>query len=172
MDKTFDVFVPVIYGQNGVIYSPNESGWLKGKYIKSLEQQISQNKFNAINSCLAVRLKAYKGYTYDEGLFMDCVDTKLFDDFRKKELKFCTLPVKIYQNFFQRSDSRNVKKYWNRFRIRINDTLYYSSLNGFSSKLCGYIRILGWSLVYGIKLRSIKFSLLCIAQMLNHGGEK
>lgn len=57
---------------------------------------------------------------------MDCVDTKLFDDFRKKELKFCTLPVKIYQNFFQRSDSRNVKKYWNRFRIRINDTLYYS----------------------------------------------
>lgn len=84
VDKTFDVFVPVIYGQNGVIYSPNESGWLKGKYIKSLEQQISQNKFNAINSCLAVRLKAYKGYTYDEGLFMDCVDTKLFDDFRKK----------------------------------------------------------------------------------------
>lgn len=59
VDKTFDVFVPVIYGQNGVIYSPNESGWLKGKYIKSLEQQISQNKFNAINSCLAVRLKAY-----------------------------------------------------------------------------------------------------------------
>ena len=100
VDKTFDVFVPVIYGQNGVIYSPNESGWLKGKYIKSPEQQIPQNKFNAINSCLAVRLKAYKGYTYDEGLFMDCVDTKLFDDFRKKELKFCTLPVKIYQNFF------------------------------------------------------------------------
>lgn len=119
VDKTFDVFVPVIYGQNGVIYSPNESGWLKGKYIQSLEQQIPQNKFNAINSCLAVRLKAYKGYTYDEGLFMDCVDTKLFDDFRKKELKFCTLPVKIYQNFFQRSDSRNVQKYWNRFRIRI-----------------------------------------------------
>ena len=81
-DKMYDVFVPVIYGQNGVIYSPNEIGWLKGKYISSPEQKIPQNKFNAINSCLAVRLKAYKDYVYDEGLFMDCVDTKLFDDFR------------------------------------------------------------------------------------------
>lgn len=172
MDKLYDVFAPVIYGKNGVIYSPNESGWLKGKYIKSVEQRIPQNKFNAINSCLAVRLKAYKGYTYDEGLFMDCVDTKLFDDFRKKKLNFCVLPVKIYQNFFQRNESKDVQKYWNRFRIRIKDTLYYSGLNGFNGKLSGYLRILGWSVVYGVKLRSIKFSLLCIAQMLNHGGEK
>ena len=56
VDKTFDVFVPVIYGQNGVIYSPNESGWLKGKYIKSLEQQIPQNKFNAINSLSLIHI--------------------------------------------------------------------------------------------------------------------
>lgn len=41
----YDVFVPVIYGQNGVIYSPNEVGWLKGKYISSPEQ-----KFRRINS--------------------------------------------------------------------------------------------------------------------------
>ena len=138
-DKRYDVFAPVIYGQNGVIYSPNKSGWLKGKYIKFPEQKIPQNKFNAINSCLAVRLKAYKGYTYDEGLFMDCVDTKLFDDFRKKKLKFCTLPVKIYQNFFQRSGNKDVQKYWNRFRIRIKDTMYYSSLNGFGGRISGCI---------------------------------
>lgn len=39
-------------------------------------------------------------------------------------------------------------------------------------RISGCIRILGWSVIYGIKLRSINFSLLCIAQMLNHGGEK
>ena len=76
----YDVFVPVIYGQNGVIYSPNEVGWLKGKYISSPEQKIPQNKFNAINSCLAVRLRVYKEYMYDENLFMDCVDTISFSD--------------------------------------------------------------------------------------------
>lgn len=168
-DMTYDVFAPLIYGQNDVIYSPNEVGWLKGKYIKTPEQKIPQNKFNAINSCLAVRLKAYKGYAYDERLFMDCVDTKLFDDFRKKGLKFCVLPVRIYQNFFQRSDRKDVQKYWNRFHIRIKDTLCYSNLNGFRGKISGYIRILGWSVIYGIKLRSIKFSLMCIAQMLKIG---
>lgn len=169
MNKKYDVFAPVIYGQDGVIYSPNESGWLKGKYIKSPEQKISQNKFNAINSCLAVRLKAYRGYAYDEGLFMDCVDTKLFDDFRKKGLKFCVLPVKIYQNFFQRSGSNDVQKYWNRFRIRIKDTLYYSSLHGFSGRISGYIRILGWGIIYGVKLKSIRFSIMCVSQMLEIG---
>ena len=165
-DEIYDVFAPVIYGQNGVIYSPNESGWLKGKYIQFPEQEIPQNKFNAINSCLAVRLKAYKDYVYDEGLFMDCVDTKLFDDFRKKGIRFCVLPVKVYQNFFQRSDNKDVQKYWKRFKIRIKDTLYYSSLNSFSGKLSGYIRIIGWSVVFGLKLKSPKFTLLCINQMM------
>lgn len=168
-DKSSDVFVPIIYGQNGVIYSPNEKGWLKGKYIHSSEQLIPQNKFNAINSCLAVRLKVYENYVYDEGLFMDCVDTKLFDDFRKKKVVFCVLPVKICQNFFQHGDSRNMQKYWNRFQIRIKDTLYYSSLNGISGRIGGYIRILGWSVIYGLKLRSLRFSLLCIVQMLKSG---
>lgn len=171
-DKTYDVFVPVIYGQNGVIYSPNEIGWLKGKYISSPEQKILQNKFNAINSCLAVRLKAYKDYVYDEGLFMDCVDTKLFDDFREKKLNFFVLPVKIYQNFFQRSDNKDIQKYWNRFRIRIKDTLYYSSINGIKEKIGGYIRIIGWSIIYGLKLRSFKFSLLCISQMMKTRRKK
>lgn len=171
-DKMYDVFVPVIYGQNGVIYSPNEIGWLKGKYISSPEQKIPQNKFNAINSCLAVRLKAYKDYVYDEGLFMDCVDTKLFDDFRKKELKFFVLPVKIYQNFFQRSDNKDIQKYWRRFQIRIKDTLYYSSINGIKEKVGGYIRIIGWSIIYGLKLRSFKFSLLCILQMMKTRRKK
>ena len=172
IDKTYDVFVPIIYGQNGIIYSPNESGWLKGKYICSPEQEISQKKFNAINSCLAVRLKFYKDYIYDEGLFMDCVDTKLFDDFRRKEMAFCVLPVKIYQNFFQYSKNKDVQKFWKRFQIRIIDTKYYSSLNGLKGKISGYIRIIGWSAVYGIKLRSLKFSLLCITQMLKTGRKK
>ena len=161
----YDVFVPIIYGQNGVIYSPNKSGCLKGKYIKSANQKIPNNKFNAINSCLAVRLKVYKGYTYDENLFMDCVDTKLFDDFRKLNLRYYVLPVKIHQNFFQRSGNKNIQRYWNRFQIRIKDTMYYSSLGGFKRKVCGFIRIIGWGVVYAIKLKSLSFFIKCIKQM-------
>lgn len=166
-DLLYDVFVPIIYGQDGIIYSPNKVGFLKGKYIKTPGQAIPQNKFNAINSCLAVRLRAYQGYRYDEGLFMDCVDTKLFDDFRKKKMHFCVLPVKTEQNFFQRNPERNLQKYISRFKIRIKDTLYYSKLNGIKGKVSGYIRIVGWSIVYGIKLRSFKFCCMCIYQMLS-----
>lgn len=166
-DTTYDVFAPIIYGQNGIIYSPNEAGCLKGKYLKSPNQKISDKKFNAINSCLAVRLRAYQDYTYDEGLFMDCVDTKLFDDFRKRAFKFCILPIKIIQNFYQRDEEKNVQKYLSRFKIRIKDTMYYSSLNGFKGKVCGFIRIVGWSVVYGIKLRSPKFCVICLKQMIN-----
>lgn len=52
------------------------------------------------------------------------------------------LPVKIHQNFFQRSDSKDIQKYWSRFQIRIKDTLYYSGLSGIKERMGGYIRSL------------------------------
>lgn len=157
----WDVFAPIIYGQDGVIYSPNKVGHLKGHYIKSVNQNIPNDKFNAINSCLAVRIKVYKEYYYDESLFMDCVDTKLFDDFRMMNLKFCVLPIKIYQNFFQRSKQKDVNKYWSRFQIRIKDTVVYSS-SSVENKLVGIMKIYGWAIIYGIKLKSIFFFINCV----------
>lgn len=162
----YDVFAPIIYGQDGVIYSPNEIGLLKGRYLKTPNQKIHIEKFNAINSCLAVRLHVYRNYTYDEKLFMDCVDTKLFDDFRKMKVSFCVLPIEIHQNFFQRSDNMDVEKYWNRFRIRIKDTINYSYMGGFVKRASGIIRVLGWAVVYGIKLKSVVFFGKCIRWML------
>lgn len=160
----FDVFVPVIYGQDGIIYSPNEVGLLKGKYIKSSNQTIRNDKFNAINSCLAVRMRLYKNYRYDESLFMDCVDMQLFDDFRKKKVEFCVLPVDIHQSFFQRSEDKDVKKYWNRFQIRIKDTVTYSFRGNLIRKISGIIRIYGWAIVYGIKLKSGWFLKKCMLE--------
>lgn len=171
-NRIYDVFVPIIYGQNGVIYSPNEIGWLKGKYISEPSQEINKNKFNAINSCLAVRLKIYNNYRYDERLFMDCVDTKLFDDFRRMNVKFCVLPVKVHQNFFQHGDDKDINKYWRRFEIRIRDTLYYSQLGGYKKKMSGYIKVIGWSIIYGMKLKSCKFSYLCLKQIFTLRGKK
>ena len=157
----YDVFVPIIYGQNGIIYSPCKTGLFKGQYIKTPDQKISADRFNAINSCLAVRLKVYKDYHYDESLFMDCVDTKLFDDFRKMKLSFYILPVIIYQNFFQRETEKTIEKYWNRFKIRIVDTVTYGNINRKKSWV-SIVRIVGWAAVYGIKMRSIKFFIDCL----------
>lgn len=165
-DLQYDVFAPIVYGQDGKIYSPNEAGMLRGKLIKESNQSISQHKFNAINSCLAVRLRVYQNYRYDENLFMDCIDTQFFNDLRKNGLNFFVLPVAIRQNFFQRSENRDPTKYWNRFRIRIIDTMYYSSIHGYKGRICGIIRVLGWGIVYSVKLKDFSFFLKCFRQMI------
>lgn len=166
-DKELDVFAPIVYGQNGVIYSPCERGLLKGRYIKNPNQLIKKDKFNAINSCLAVRLRVYKNYRYDEKLFMDCVDTKLFDDFRKMDLNFCVLPIEIHQNFFQRMKQQNIEKYWLRFKIRIKDTFIYYSHKGKIERIAGSIKVIGWAIMYGFKLKSFTFFKNCIMWMLD-----
>ena len=164
--EEYDVFAPIIRGQNGVIYSPCKTGWLKGHYINDIRQSIPDRKFTAINSCLAVRLKIYEKYRYDENLFLDCVDTLFFDNLRAKGKHFFLLPVEIQQNFFQRGEIDS-RKLWNRFRIRIIDTKYYSKLGGFRCHVAGYIRIIGWALQFSFKTKSAIFFLKCIRQMVS-----
>ena len=53
----------------------------------------------------------------------------------------------------------------------VQDNQSMSSINGFSGKLSGYIRIIGWSVVFGLKLKSPKFTLLCINQMMKVEGK-
>jgi hypothetical protein len=81
--KDSDVFAPIIYGQNGKIYSPNSAGFLMNKLLRTIDDKIDYNKFNAINSCLAVRKYIYMDYRYNEKLFLDSVDQNFFDDLRK-----------------------------------------------------------------------------------------
>lgn len=155
-----EVFVPIIYGQDGVIYSPNEVGILKNTYLKDPISSIDYRKFNAINSCLSVKLEIYEDYRYDERLFMDSVDTKFFDYLRSKGTKFCILPISIQQNFFQRNPYLESNKTWNRFENRIKDTMVYGQ-DTFKFTLAGWIRGCGWGIVYGLKLKSVSFWVKC-----------
>ena len=124
-----DIYAPIIYDNNNVIYSPNERGFLKNKLIKSSEQKINQNLFNAINSCLAVKSSLYKNYRYDERLFMDSVDQKFCEDMCSRHAKFSKINVEIKQNFFQRSNTLTADEVWRRYKIRIHDFMIYANKN-------------------------------------------
>lgn len=157
----YDVFAPFIYGQNGKIYSPNNSGFLKNKLLKSITDNVNYNRFNAINSCLAVRVHLYKNYRYDERLFLDSVDHNFFDDLREKKMNFKILPTSIQQNFFQReifSDGSLIKK---RLEIRITDLMIYSRKK-VKYTLLGVIKACGWGLLFGLKCKSFSVLLICI----------
>ncbi len=150
-----DIFAPIIYGQDRKIYSPNEAFILKNKLMKNENSHVSMDRFNAINSCLAIKLDVYNNYRYDERLFLDQVDQKFFDDARKRKLKFHIIPASIEQNFSQRNNKATSEVIWNRFKLRIRDMASYSRLYDGWYYL-GLIKSLGWAVQMALKCKSIK----------------
>ena len=155
-----DIYAPIIYDNNNIIYSPNERRFFRNKLIKLPEEKIDNNLFNAINSCLAVRCSLYENYRYDERLFMDCVDQKFCEDMCKKNIKFSKINVKIRQNFFQRSNSLTEESVWKRYKIRIHDFMIYSNKSCIYRWL-GVIKVMGWGFQMGIKCKSINLFIKC-----------
>ncbi len=125
-----DVFAPIVYGQDGVIYSPNEFGFMKNHFIKNDRQEVRQEHFNAIASCLAVRMRVFKDYRFNEILFVDQVDQYFFYEQRAKGKKFQKLNVSINQNFYQRGEMLTPDDGWKRLRLRIVDIMRQTRLMG------------------------------------------
>ena len=125
-----DIFAPIIKGQNGVIYSPNNYCFLKNQILSSPLQQIKQERFNAISSCLAIRTRVFENYRYNEKLFVDEVDHCFCREQRDRHRKFEIIDVVINQNFHQREAKVVPEKAWKREKIRITDIFRHARLMG------------------------------------------
>lgn len=153
--QTFDIFVPVIQGQDGHYWSPNEAHFFRNKQLKSQYQVIDADKINAINSCTAVRLSVYSNYRYDERLFLDQVDHKFFQDQRSMKRNIHILDTVIHHHFSTKSKMSNIEAVKTRYSIMIPDFLMYSKL---SNKLfLGTIKVAGWGVREGIKYKNSCF---------------
>ncbi|WP_243431751.1 glycosyltransferase [Clostridium botulinum] len=152
---TTDIFAPIIYGQDGVIYSPNEFNFVKNHFISSPEQEVSQERFNAIASCLAIRMRVFDDYLFNELLFIDQVDQFFFCEQRKRGKIFGKLDVKIQQNFYQRGSTLTYDAGWKRLRLRIVDIIRHARLMGDKKYLAlGYIKCCGLGIQIGKKTKS------------------
>jgi len=120
-EKDVDIFAPIIRGQDGVIYSPNEFSFLRNHLIKSPNHEVSQKSFNAIGSCLAIRMRVFDDYYFNEKLFMDQVDQYFFYEQRKIGRRFGKLDVEILQHFYQRETTLSSDAGWKRLKMRIYD---------------------------------------------------
>lgn len=154
--KDSDIFVPIIQGQDGKYWSPNEARFFKNRQIKTCNQNIPNDKINAINSCMAVRLAVYKDNRYDERLFLDQVDHNFFYDQRKLKRKVKILNVVIHHNFSTKSKMKSIESLKTRYRIMIPDFLTYSSKTRGRYYL-GLIKVAGWGVREGIKYKNISF---------------
>lgn len=156
-----EIFVPVIQGIDGKIYSPNERGFLKNHFIKNKNDKVEKKRFNAINSCMAVKTNLYKEYQYDEKLFMDMVDQKFCRDMSIADKKFAIIDVEVTQNFFQRSDNLTVEKVWTRYNIRIKDFMNYANEDALHRWL-GVVKVALWGIDMAIRCKSIKILFMCL----------
>lgn len=163
-----DVFMPIIIGQDGVIYSPNEGGFLRSRFIQSEGEDLDMSKINGINSCLAVRCRLYDNYRYTEDLFMDLTDNQFFDDMRSKGTTFKIVRTMIHQTFFQRGADANIDSVINRFRLRIADFMIYARKRGKRYLPLALVKTYGWGVVTGMKFKSPKIMFACMNQGTKH----
>lgn len=154
----YDIIIPKVIGQNGVIYSPNEYGYLKNRLVlnKNEEKKINGKRINAINSCLTVKLSIYNRNLYDEQLFLDQVDQLFFDKIRKKKLKYKILSSSINQNFSQRNEIIGAS-YLSRFIIRKKDIITYGKLSPCNNILFSRLKVILLGLQLTIKTRDFSY---------------
>ena len=151
-----DIFAPVIKGQDGIIYSPNEFNFLKNHFISSPEQVVSQDTFNAIASCLAIRMRVFDKYRFNEKLFVDQVDQFFFCEQRKLGRKFGVLDVEILQHFYQRGATLTPEAGWRRLRLRIVDIFRHARLMGGKKyTLLAFVKCCGLGVQIGKKSKSL-----------------
>lgn len=141
-----DVFAPVMVGQDGVVWSPNNSNFMRNELLASVDDEPDPERFNAIASCLCLRSRVFDGYHFNETLFVDQIDQNLCDDLRLQRRVFMKLPVKIKQNFYQRGASLTPEQGWRRLKLRIVDMMRYSRLKGGKYVPMGYAKCCGLGL--------------------------
>ena len=125
-----DIFAPVVRGQDGVVYSPNSFRFLKNRLLEDPRTQAEQDSFNAVNSGLAVRMRVFRNYRYNEALFLDEVDHCFCREQRLLGRKFGVLDIVLDQQFHQRGESLSPDSAWRRLRIRIPDIFRHARLMG------------------------------------------
>lgn len=162
-EQSCDVFAPIIQGQDGHFWSPNEYRFFRNRQLKSVDDFIDDSKFNAINSCTAVRLRVYKHYRYDERLFLDQVDHKLFLDLRNKGIHFKKLRVIIQHNFSTKDKIKNYATVKKRYEIMIPDFLIFCSDTKLHLALA-WLKVAGWGIRVGLRYRKPGFLFWCLSK--------
>lgn len=151
-----DIFAPIMRGQDGVIYSPNEFNFLRNHFITTPDQKISQYSFNAIASCLAIRMRVFEKYRFNEKLFVDQVDQYFFCEQRKLGRKFEKLDIEILQHFYQRGATLTPEAGWRRLRLRIFDIFRHARLMGGGKfTILAFVKCCGLGIQIGKKSRSV-----------------
>lgn len=166
-----DIFAPIIKGQDGKFWSPNEYYYLKNKQLRSEDGHISEKRFNAINSCTAVRSEVYTNYRYTENLFLDQVDHQFFEDQRELGRKFKKMDIVINHNFSTKNKMDSIESVKNRYSIMIPDFLTFCNKSTIRYTI-GWFKVLGWGIRESLRYKKPGFLIWVIETATKYHNDK
>lgn len=118
-----DIYLPKIYDEIGLL-----SPCIMKKYFCHRANNINEIKsseISGINSGMAISLRIFKDYRYDENYFLDFVDHAFIRDMRILDKKISILPCTLKQNFA--ANTTNIHSLQTRFKILKKDLKYFYS---------------------------------------------
>lgn len=157
-NKESNIIMPIIEDTNNTIISPARYTKIRISNLKNKNEALAINKkyITAINTCLAIRLKIFKNYKYDENLFLDNVDHQFFYDMRNLKENFLVIDYEIIQNFFSTSNSDYTREII-RKKLMYKDYKIFVSNKSIIEKILYYPRIVSWTVKGCLKFKTIKF---------------
>lgn len=120
-NNTSDIYLPIVLNNKGIM-SPVQ---LNKYHVKRFDD-ISDIKYEylaGINSGMAINLKLFKDYQYDENMFLDYIDYNFILDLRKRNAKIHVMNTEIYQSFSV--ETNNIFSAKKRFKIKKKDLRYF-----------------------------------------------
>lgn len=132
--KHIDIFAPVVKDKKGIL-SPCVFNGIRGKRVKRLEN-MPRRGVSAINSGLAIRLRVFRDYKYDEGLFLDYVDHAFLRDVAGGDGSRIHILNASLQQSFSGSESASKEDVIERYRTFKKDLLYFCRKYGVSIVRC------------------------------------
>ncbi len=123
-----DTLVNPTYHNNNVIVE-----YIKAKNYRSIETikpLITTDHVYAINSGLIIPMEFYNHFTYDEHIFLDCIDYDFCNQVYKQGYYIDIFPVKIKQNYNTLSiKDQSYEANLKRLTIRFKDLAYVAPYN-------------------------------------------
>lgn len=154
-NKNVNIFIPKIISNDGMMISPTKYTPIKNSKIKNMEELNNKNIL-AINSCLAIRMKIFENYKYDEKLFLDYVDSQFFYDMRNRNEDFCILDCTVVHNFFMKTN-KDYRREISRMKILKRDYRNYVKNKKNIEKILYYPRVLYWKIRGVIKYHKLSY---------------
>ncbi len=136
-----DIYLPTVYDELGLM-SPNHIYGVRNKRLRDLEE-LDMSLITGINSAMAIDLRVFEHYRYNEAYFLDNVDHAFLRDMKAQKRKIVVFNTDLHQHFSY-NDCMNIDAARFRFKIFRKDYWTFCDNNLHDRLFCILVLIKRW----------------------------